>query len=46
VNVLRTLESGSYAHYKSFDYALKSRGVAEGCCSAGEAYCHPEYLSK
>jgi len=46
VDVLRALESGSYVHYKSFDYALKSRGVADGCCSAGEAYCHPEYLSK
>ncbi len=37
------LREGSYKHYWIFDAALKSRGVVDGCCSLGDAYCHTEY---
>lgn len=37
------LRAGSYNHYWAFDNALKQRGVAEGCCSLGAEFCHPEY---
>ncbi len=43
VAVFDFLRSGSYSHYWSFDAGLKSKGVADGCCSLGETYCHPEY---
>ncbi len=38
------LRAGSYNHYWAFDKALKQRGVTEGCCSLGEAFCHQDYL--
>lgn len=41
--VFENLRSGSYSHYWAFDRGLKAIGVAEGCCSLGAAYCHPEY---
>ena len=37
------LRSGSYSHYWSFDSGLKNMGIADGCCSLGGEYCHPEY---
>jgi len=37
------LRKGSYNHYWAFDKALKNQGVAEGCCTLGTEYCHPEY---
>jgi len=37
------LRDGSYRHYWAFDKGLKNIGVADGCCSLGEEYCHPEY---
>ncbi|RUM71256.1 MAG: hypothetical protein DSZ09_03250 [Sulfurovum sp.] len=37
------LRKGSYNHYWAFDRALKNKGVAEGCCTLGTEYCHPEY---
>jgi len=37
------LRDGSYSHYWSFDSGLKNMGITDGCCSLGEAYCHPEY---
>ena len=43
VTVFNFLRNGSYSHYWSFDGALKSKGVSNGCCSLGSTYCHPEY---
>jgi len=40
--VYDALLSGSYSHYWSFDNALKTLGVTEGCCSVGDAYCKTE----
>jgi len=37
------LKEGSYSHYWAFDKALKNIGVSNGCCSAGEEWCHNEY---
>ncbi len=37
--VFENLRRGSYAHYWSFDTALKAQGVTDGCCSLGEDYC-------
>lgn len=37
------LRDGSYSHYWAFDNGLKNMGVTDGCCSLGDAYCHPEY---
>ena len=37
------LREGSYKHYWAFDKGLKNKGVADGCCSLGKEYCHPEY---
>jgi hypothetical protein len=46
VTVFNFLRSGSYNHYWAFDQALKDKGVSNGCCSIGTAYCHPEYPKK
>jgi len=43
VDTFNFLRDGSYNHYWSFDKALKNKGVADGCCSLGTTYCHPEY---
>jgi hypothetical protein len=43
VTVFNFLRNGSYSHYWSFDDGLKSKGVADGCCSLGTTYCYPEY---
>jgi hypothetical protein len=43
IAVWDVLLSGSYNHYWAFDKGLKNKGIAEGCCSLGTAYCHPEY---
>jgi len=40
------LRTGSYNHYWGFDQGLISLGIADGCCSLGESYCHPEYPTK
>ena len=37
------LRDGSYSHYWSFDQGLKNMGITDGCCSLGDAYCHPEF---
>jgi hypothetical protein len=37
--VYDVLLSGSYKHYWAFDNALKTMGVTDGCCSAGDEYC-------
>jgi hypothetical protein len=41
--VFENLRAGSYNHYWAFDRGLKAMGVADGCCSLGADYCHPEY---
>lgn len=46
VTVFNFLRDGSYNHYWSFDKGLKNQGIAEGCCSIGTDYCHPEYPQK
>jgi len=43
VDAFNTLRNGSYNHYWSFNAALINMGVADGCCSLGADYCHPEY---
>ncbi len=43
VTVFNFLRDGSYNHYWAFDKGLKNQGIAEGCCSLGNEYCHPEY---
>jgi len=43
VTVFNFLRDGSYNHYWSFDKGLVNRGIADGCCSLGSTYCHPEY---
>ncbi len=40
--VYSNLLSGSYSHYWSFDNALKTLNVTDGCCSVGDAYCKTE----
>ncbi len=45
-DILQTYEflrRGSYNHYHAFDKGLKQIGIASGCCSLGQKYCHPEY---
>jgi len=39
VLVFENLRSGSYSHYWSFNTALQSMGVKEGCCVLGEDFC-------
>lgn len=36
------LRDGSYSHYWAFDNSLKTAGVTDGCCSAGDLYCKTE----
>ncbi len=43
VQAFEFMRNGSYNHYWSFDTGLKSMGIADGCCSLGDEYCHPEY---
>ncbi len=43
VAAFKVLRSGSYNHYWAFDKGLKNIGVANGCCSLGDTYCHSEY---
>ena len=43
VSSFELLRDGSYKHYWAFDSALTSRGYVQGCCIAGDEYCHPEY---
>ncbi len=43
VSAFEFLRKGSYNHYWAFDNGLKNIGVSDGCCSLGDAYCHPEY---
>lgn len=42
VQVFEHLRNGSYNHYWAFDTALKSMGVADGCCLLGEDFCKTE----
>jgi hypothetical protein len=44
--VFTNLRAGSYNHYWSFDKGLKNMGIADGCCSIGDEWCHPEYPTK
>ncbi len=41
--VFEYLRNGSYNHYWSFNDALITMGISDGCCSVGQDYCHPEY---
>lgn len=43
IDAFIVLRAGSYTHYWAFDSGLKNMGVADGCCSLGSEYCHPEY---
>ena len=43
IDTFTILRSGSYTHYWAFDGGLKNMGIADGCCSLGAEYCHPEY---
>lgn len=43
VVTFENLRSGSYNHYWAFDKGLKNMGIATGCCSLGNDFCHPEY---
>ncbi len=43
IDTFAILRDGSYTHYWAFDDGLKNMGVANGCCSLGGEYCHPEY---
>jgi len=43
VAAFNNLRNGSYNHYWAFDAGLKNMGVADGCCSLGTDFCHPEY---
>jgi hypothetical protein len=43
IDAFTFLRDGSYTHYWAFDSGLKNMGIADGCCSLGEEYCHPEY---
>ena len=43
IDAFTFLRDGSYTHYWAFDKGLKSMGIADGCCSLGSEYCHPEY---
>jgi len=43
IDTFTILRDGSYEHYWAFDGGLKSLGIADGCCSLGEEYCHLEY---
>jgi hypothetical protein len=43
IDTFNILRDGSYNHYWSFDSGLINMGVADGCCSLGSEYCHPEY---
>jgi len=43
LSVFNRLRMGSYNHYWAFDRSLKNMGASNGCCSLGQAYCHPEY---
>lgn len=46
ISTFESLRSGSYNHYWTFDAALKTLGIVDGCCSLGTEYCHPEYPQK
>ncbi len=43
VSAFEFLRDGSYKHYWAFDKGLKNMGIADGCCSFDNAYCHTEY---
>lgn len=47
IDVFTVLRDGSYNHYWSFDRALISMGITDGCCSLGTIdgvnYCQPDY---
>ncbi len=42
-SVFEYLRNGSYNHYWSFNDALVTMGISDGCCAVGQDYCHPEY---
>ncbi|NOR55483.1 MAG: DUF2202 domain-containing protein [Sulfurovum sp.] len=50
LEVFNFLREGSYAHYWTFDEALKNMNVTDGCCSLDDFgehdLCHPEYPIK
>ena len=41
LDVFNFLRNGSYTHYWAFN-----DGLADGCCSLGTEWCHPEYPRK
>ena len=43
ITIFNYLRDGSYNHYWAFNKGLTNQGIADGCCSLGAAYCHPEY---
>ena len=43
IDTFDILRNGSYKHYWAFDKGLVNMGVATGCCSLGDKYCHTEY---
>ena len=43
IDTFNILRNGSYKHYWAFDKGLVNMGVATGCCSLGDKYCHTEY---
>jgi len=46
LEVFNFLRNGSYTHYWAFDSGLVKMGIANGCCSLGTEWCHPEYPKK
>ena len=43
LTIFNYLRDGSYNHYWAFNKGLTNQGIADGCCSLGVDYCHPEY---
>ncbi len=43
IDTFDILRDSSYKHYWAFDKGLVNMGVATGCCSLGDKYCHTEY---
>jgi len=46
LSIFDFLRKGSYNHYWAFNKGLTKQGIADGCCSLGSEYCHPEYPQK
>ncbi len=46
LTIFNFLRDGSYNHYWAFNKGLTNQDIADGCCSLGADYCHPEYPQK